>query len=53
MSIYYIGDLHDYHKNVLRFDRRPWKTVEDMREGIIFNWNNLFDSCFNTRYWSE
>ena len=38
---YYIGDLHFGHKKVLEFDDRPFKTVEEMNETIIENWNNV------------
>ena len=37
--IYYIADMHFGHQNVLRFDARPFESVEDMDETIIRNWN--------------
>lgn len=37
--IYYIADMHLGHQNVLRFDARPFESVEDMDETIIRNWN--------------
>lgn len=36
---YYISDMHLGHENVLRFDERPYETVEEMDEILITNWN--------------
>lgn len=36
---YYISDLHLLHENVLRFDNRPFETIENMQETIANNWN--------------
>ena len=36
---YYISDMHLGHENVLRFDQRPYETVEEMDEILIANWN--------------
>lgn len=36
---YYISDLHLLHENVLRFDNRPFETIENMQETIVNNWN--------------
>ena len=37
--IYYIADMHFGHRNVLRFDARPFESIEAMDETIIQNWN--------------
>ena len=37
---YYISDLHFGHANVIRFDNRPWQTIEEMNEALIENWNS-------------
>lgn len=39
MSIFYTADLHLHHKNCIRFDNRPFNTVEEMTDKIIENWN--------------
>lgn len=37
--IYYIADMHFGHKNVLRFDTRPFSSVEEMDGELIRRWN--------------
>lgn len=36
---YYIADLHLGHANVIRFDQRPFATVDEMNDTLIRNWN--------------
>lgn len=38
---FYISDLHFGHKNILRFDSRPFFTLEEMKEALIENWNKV------------
>lgn len=37
----YISDLHIGHKNCIAFDQRPFFDLEDMKQTIITNWNNV------------
>ena len=37
---YYISDLHFCHKNILRFDERPWFDLSSMEDDLISLWNS-------------
>ena len=39
--IWFTSDFHLFHKNVLRYDNRPFATVDEMHETIIHNWNEV------------
>lgn len=39
-KIFYTSDLHLGHKNILEYEHRPFKDVDDMTEEIIKKWNN-------------
>lgn len=36
---YYISDIHFGHRNVIRFDGRPFADVDKMDRALIGNWN--------------
>ena len=49
-GIWFTSDLHFGHRNILKFCKRPWDTVEEMDEGLIQNWNRVVgkdDLVFN------
>ena len=37
----YISDLHFGHKNIIKLDRRPFSSVEEMEKELIRRWNNV------------
>ena len=38
---FYISDLHIGHANVIKFDNRPFKDVDEMFEILVRNWNSV------------
>lgn len=41
---FYISDLHFGHYNIMRFDNRPFNSVEEMDKALIDNWNSVVDA---------
>ena len=41
MKIFYIGDLHFGHNNIIKYDDRPFLNVQEMDMSLINNWNSV------------
>lgn len=41
MGIFFIADTHFSEENIMRYENRPFTTVENMNEELIYNWNRL------------
>lgn len=40
-KVFFTADTHFYHKNVIRYCKRPFSSVEEMNEELINNWNKV------------
>ena len=40
-NIHFASDYHIGHHNVIRFDGRPFGSIEEMHETLIKNWNSV------------
>ena len=36
---FYIADMHLGHENVIPYDNRPFRSVNEMNRALIDNWN--------------
>ena len=43
--IFYIADWHYNHANILSYDNRPFKTVEEMDAALVERWNATVTSA--------
>lgn len=40
-KIFFTSDLHFNHKNIMNFCKRPFKDIDEMKDILIANWNNV------------
>jgi len=38
---FFTADTHFYHESIIEYDNRPYKSVEEMNESLIENWNGV------------
>lgn len=38
--IYFTSDTHFFHDNIIKFSNRPYKSLADMHDQLINNWNS-------------
>lgn len=43
-NIFFIGDFHIGHKNIIKFDDRPFADVDEMHAELIKRWNSVVES---------
>jgi calcineurin-like phosphoesterase family protein len=41
MAVYFIGDLHLGHKNIMKFGQRNFDTIEEHDQALMDNWNSV------------
>lgn len=39
-KVFLTADLHLFHKNIIKYENRPFNNLDDMHLNIVKNWNN-------------
>ena len=47
-KLFFTADLHFFHTNIIEFCDRPFKTVEEMNQTLIDNWNSVVKNADDT-----
>lgn len=42
-KVFFTSDLHLGNANIIGYENRPWKTVEEMDTALLYLWNNVVD----------
>ena len=50
MNKFFTSDHHFYHRNVIGYCNRPFKTVEEMNKVFIDNWNKVVNDIDEVYY---
>jgi calcineurin-like phosphoesterase family protein len=40
MAVFFVADTHFGHANIIKYEQRPFKDIDDMTEKLIERWNN-------------
>jgi calcineurin-like phosphoesterase family protein len=41
MTVYLTADTHFNHTNIIKYCHRPFKTIEEMNDTLVINWNRV------------
>jgi len=44
-NVFMTSDLHFVHKQIIDYENRPFRNVDEMNETLVINWNSVVDSA--------